>query len=174
MSGPTSWATINFPEKEIDPEIRKYLQEDYGVQFEVEEGPASKYFSVDIETADGIFGMQDGDASDGEFTELEMMLVEKGIPFDRETGMDWQIGPRKRIFRPGQFDLEIPLDGDGEPVVRVNAIREILQGKPEEGQENLGLMAYKKTIDLMAYLERHFPSYPSLADWAKESTPKTA
>jgi hypothetical protein len=53
-------------------------------------------------------------------------------------------------------------------VVSVREIRERLSGKQEEG-DDVGLTAYKKLIDLQAFLDNQFPAYPPLADYVKEA-----
>lgn len=180
MGGPTSWATINFPVKMIDPELRKLLEEDCYVKFD-EEGPLTDDFNSGgwIEVVDDILGLHETDLTDGEFADLEEMLVKKGIPFDRETGMEWEIAPEKRIFRPGKysflyengdehackepdFDHYYPLDSEGRMVVGVEEIRELLD------LDDAGEMA---SNTIRVYLDKEFPNYPSLEDLVKEAKP---
>lgn len=150
MGGPESWVRINFPAKAIDADIKKCLEVDYGVH--IKDGEPQQ--TDDIEVDDGIFSMHDSSVIDAEFTELEQLLVEKNVPFDRENGMDWQISPCLRIFRPGEpsFDHYFYLDGDGAQVVKVDEMRRRLADP----------------FLLKMYLDENFPTYPSLQDWVKE------
>ena len=163
MSTPRSWARIEFPESLIDDEIREKLGEDYETQFN-EDGTLKDWHGADIEIEVGIFTLEDGEARYGEFEDLETLLKMKGIPFDRETGMDWQQPPCRQIYRPArngqaEVDEHIQLNSDGEVVVSVAAIREV--------------MAHSNTkrgaaFAIEEYLDDHFPAYPPLTDWVKE------
>jgi hypothetical protein len=163
MSAPTSSATIEFPAGRIDEQIRKLLEEE-GVRFKPQiSSPGLELDSpaYDLETEikeDGIFYLNNPEARYGEFSDLEELLVQKGIPFDRTSYMDWSRPPELRVFRPGDanFDYCFPLDSDGyEPVVSVAKIREFL-ALDDAGEE--GASAIRR------YLEEEFPAYPPLKD----------
>jgi hypothetical protein len=85
-------------------------------------------------------------------------MVKKGIPFDRETGMEWQISLGNRIFWPDQLDREFPLNDDGEEVVSVEKIQLIKMAGSYEGQ----------VIVFRNYLDEHFPAYSPLEDYVKD------
>jgi hypothetical protein len=160
MSAPTSPATIEFPASAIDEEIRKLLEEE-GVRLKPGPGLELDSPAYDLETEineDGIFYLHNPEARYGEFYDLEEMIVQKGVPFDRTSSMDWNRPPELRVFRPGEpaFDHYFPLDHEAyEPVVSLGKLRELL-ALPMAAQE------------IQAYLEKDFPAYPSLTDWAKE------
>jgi hypothetical protein len=158
MSGPDSSATIHFPIRFIDDEIRKMLEDQYDLTFDVEHGePHSPYYQYEVDITDGIFNFHDSERDDGEFTELEELLVKKNIPFDRETGMEWSIDPHARIYRPGmEKPLYIPQNSDGEAVVKVAKIRRLLRIYPGKGCHDA----------IEHFLDLEFPSYPPLSDWA--------
>jgi len=162
MGAPTSSATIEFPSSAIDEEIRKLLEED-GVRFKSSPGLELDSPAYDLETEineDGVFYLNNPEARYGEFADLEELFVQKGIPFDRTSGMDWNCPPERRIFRPGDpnFDYYFPLDSDAyEPVVSVAKIRELLA-------------LPMPTHEIQAYLEKDFPAYPPLTDWVKEES----
>lgn len=164
MGAPESSATIKFPASLIDSEIRKELEE-YGVNFK-EADLREQEHELDLEETimgdleaeieDGIFRLHDSSARYGEFEGFETMLIEKEIPFDRRSSMDWDRPPTLRVYRPKKMDLNIPLDADAdEPVVSVQAIREVA---------SMGIMGAVKN-----YLDEHFPAYPPLTDWVKGS-----
>jgi len=163
MSTPRSWARIDFPASLIDDEIRGKLGEDYEATFN-EDGTLKDWHGTDIEVEAGIFTLEDGEARYGEFEDLETLLKMKGIPFDRETAMDWNQPPCRQIYRPArngsaEMDEHIQLNSDGEVVVSVEAIREVLdRTDTEEGPEE----------NLRDYLNFNFPAYPPLTDWVKE------
>ena len=104
MGAPTSSANIEFPAAMIDGEIRKLLEEE-GVRFKPQAfGPGleldSPAYDLDTEIEAGIFHLQNPEARYGEFYDLEELLVQKGLPFDRTSYMDWN-RPRSFGF-PGQ------------------------------------------------------------------------
>ncbi len=162
MSAPTSSATIEFPAAMIDGEIRKLLEEE-GVRFKPQAfGPSlemdSPAYNLDTEIEAGIFHLQNPEARYGEFYDLEELLVQKGLPFNRTSHMDWNRPPELRVFRPGEptFNHYFPLDHEAyEPVVSVVKLRELL-AMP------------MPTHEIQAYLEKDFPAYPLLTDWVKE------
>jgi hypothetical protein len=166
MSAPTSSATIEFPLSMIDDEIRKILEEE-GVRFKPQVfGPNLELddplYDLEVEVEGGIFSLHNSEARYGEFIDLEELLTQKGIPFDRRSGQDWNRNPVLRIFRPGQpnFNENFPLDPDAyEPVVSVSTIRELLERTDtEEGPAE----------NIRDYLNFNFPSYPPLTDWVQE------
>jgi hypothetical protein len=165
MGAPRSWAKIEFPVSLIDGEIRNYLI-GAGVRFEgngleVE----TAFYGLEIEVENGIFAMSDGEARDGEFAELERLLVQRGIPFDRTSAMDFNCPPMLRVFRPGEpdFDLYYPLDSDAyEPVVSVAKIRELLERTDAEEEP---------AERIRDYLNFNFPGYPPLTDWVEKEAP---
>jgi len=166
VSAPTSPATIGFPAERIDDEIRKLLEEE-GVRFKPQiSSPGlnldSPAYDLETEMEGGIFRLHNPEARYGEFYELEELLVQKGIPFDRTSSMDWNRPPELRVFRPGEphFDYCFPLDADAyEPVVSVTQIRELL-ALDDAGEE--GASAIRR------YLEEEFPAYPPLIDCVME------
>jgi hypothetical protein len=167
MSAPTSSATIEFPATRIDEDIRKLLEEE-GVRFKPQiSGPGLELDSpaYDLETEikeDGVFYLNNPEARYGEFSDLEELLVQKGISFDRTSYMDWNRPPELRVYRPGEpnLNLYIPLDADGyEPVVSVAKIRELL-ALDDAGEEAASA--------IRRYLEGEFPAYPPLKDSVME------
>jgi hypothetical protein len=165
MSAPTSSATIEFPAARIDEEIRKLLEEE-GVRFKPQVfGPSleldSPAYDLEAEVSEeGIFRLHNPEARYGEFYDMEEQLVQKGIPFDRTSSMDWNRPPELRVFRPGEppFNHYFPLDHEAyDPVVSLTKIRELLA-------------LPMPTNEIQAYLGKHFPSYPPLTDWVKEAT----
>jgi len=162
MSSPTSSANIKFPATATTDEKIRNLLEEEGVRFKETGDLGDPLYDLDVEVEDGIFSLQNETAY-GEFGDLEDLLIEKGIPFDRTSNMDWNCPPRLRVFRPGAFDRPnydhiYSLDADGyEPVVSVVKIRELLS-------------LPMPTHEIQVYLEKHFPAYPPLTDWVKEDS----
>jgi hypothetical protein len=159
--GMPSWARIEFPYAMIDADIREYLERE-GVEFRDDE--IKSEFGAEITLESGLFSMENNEAAGGEFEDLETMLVQKGIPFDRETGLDWNCPPVLRVFRPGGRDITIPLDFEGDPVVKVAEIWKI-------AETALNDRPGSEWDDVEEYLSKHFPAYPPLADYveAKEA-----
>jgi hypothetical protein len=174
------WARIEFPAHLIDEDVKAALERE-GVEFDAN-GPVEPESDTEISVDDGIFSLSDPEVAWGQFVDLESLLKKKGIPFDRESGQAYEYTPEAVIFRPGingnpPQDLHFLLC-EGQPIVEVQKIRELLQGKPDEAfdgatemqdeVDRIGLVAYQKLIDLVAYLDEHFPAYPPLSDYVKE------
>jgi len=146
------WGWIQFPAGMIDQEVKEALEAE-GVGFD-EHGVIETRDGY-VWIADGIFSLEDDQASYGQFEDLENLLRLKGIPFDRESGQAYEFTPELAIFRPAQngtpaLDRVIPLAGDSpEPIVKV---QEILNLLPQ------GVRAVE------AYLEAHY-AYPALKEW---------
>jgi len=119
MSAPTSSATIMFPANHFDQEISRLLGKEYDIEFKPQIfGPSREmeiariYDALEFAVQDGLIVFHNGEARYGEFYELEELLVKKGIPFDRESAMDYDRPPETRVFRPTNppFDAHIPDD----------------------------------------------------------------
>ena len=154
--GSSVWANISIPAGMIDDEVRKQLEEE-GIKF-ADGIPQESQSYVEVTLENGILWLGNSETSYGEFTDLENLLILKGIPFERETGLDFGYYPVRRVFRPGEdggaaFDHWFTLIDD-EPVVSVKAIREVL---------SMGI-----TGAVESYLNEHFPTYPPLSDYVKE------
>ena len=162
MSSPEYSGTIEFPARFLDDEIKDCIVEHYPADIAL--GDLVGLGDVEIEETDGILRLHDSEARYGEFTELEELLAKKGVPFDRESGMDWNAPACISIFRPGppvftHFDA----NPDGyEQVVSVHKLREIIN--------DTGFTATERMIALKRYLTERFPSYPPLADLVEVKT----
>jgi hypothetical protein len=170
MSRPTSSATIEFPWDLIDASIKNHLENHEWVEVHHEPNPetftpVSTMDEVEVEVEGGILSLSNSGAYYGEFAELEEMLIEKKIPFDRTSDMDWNREPGQRIFRPSDPPTDLWI-GDLQTGGLVK-VREILKGKSEEVGE-IGVIAYRKILEIMAYLDEMLPNYPPLADYVKE------
>ena len=166
----TSSAVIRFPIHLIDDEIKKVL-EDEGVLFkerdprELEhelELQGTEYDTMEVEVENGILRLYNSETCYGEFEELEKVLKEKGVPFDRQTNMDWDCAPHLSIFRPATQDREamelyIPMSPDTyEVVVPVAEIRAMLPA---------GAFA---AAAITQYLDEQFPEYPPLEQFTED------
>jgi hypothetical protein len=113
-------------------------------------------YGPEIYVKNGIFTLDDQEANEGMFPDLEDLLRKKGIPFDRQSGQAYNYTLELAIFRPAKngvpaMDLTFPLYDD-EPIISVREIRELL---------SQGIEA------VTAHLDRHFPAYPPLSDYVK-------
>ena len=171
MSAPQYSGTIEFPAKFIEGEIKELLAEHYEVRFK-EPDPREQdhelelqdtvFDESEVKIVDGIFFFHDGEARYGEFYELEDLLVKKGVPFDRESGMDWNAPPAIRIYRPGPpaFDHTDSTPDNYDEVVSVSKLRELL------AIDDAGEYA---TSAIRRFLDESFPSYGPLADYVTEA-----
>jgi len=83
------------------------------------------------DAGEDFLSVEDGEARNGEFREIEAELVKLGIPFDRFTDGYGSFQPRERRFRPARdgrpvVDVEVVLTMDGEPFVVLGRLRELL------------------------------------------------
>ena len=171
MSAPQYSGTIEFPARFIDNEIKELLAEQYEVRFK-ESDPRVQdhelelqdtvFGEIEVKIVDGVFFFHDGEARYGEFYELEDLLVKKGVPFDRESGMDWNSPPAIRIFRPGPpvIDHTDSTPDSYDEVVSVSKLRELL-AIDDAGE-------YAATA-IRRFLDESFPSYHPLADYVTEA-----
>jgi hypothetical protein len=176
MSAPTSSATIVFPAARIGGEIRKLLEQE-GVRFKPQVfGPSlgldDPLYDLETEVSEeGIFRLHNPEARYGEFEDLEGLLIQKGIPFDRDSAPDWQRPAVLRVFRPASeglpvFDKEIAQD---ESIEVVASIRGILGKMKYSPPANPVSEWDRALLAIMNYLEEVSPTtYPSLADWMKQ------
>lgn len=200
MSAPEYSGTIEFPARFIDREIKELLEKEYEVRFkepdlkEVEKEDSLEEAGIEIEPTrepdqypeladtlpdwievkivDGVFFFHHGEARYGEFYELEELLVEKGVPFDRESGMDWNAPPAIRIFRPGPpvLDYTDSTPNSYEEVVSVRKIRELLGEVRDgfsrrEGPIMLVQEGFAGISHIENFLDMAFPAYPPLSDF---------
>ena len=188
MSAPTSSATIMFPAKCFDQEIRRLLGKEYDIEFKPQIfGPSREmeiariYDALEFAVQDGLIVFHNGEARYGEFYELEDLLVKKGIPFDRESSMDYDRPPETRVFRPTNppFDASIPDDQSSGTLKRLlKAAKAILPhfnnpregGDPRQRQEQgIAPRLYDaEVLELEAAIkeaESLMPSYAPLRDW---------
>jgi hypothetical protein len=167
MSTPRYSGTIEFPASAFqDAEIRELLKEE-GVEFIHKPFDPQLYLGesfgdLEVEIKEGIFYLNNSEARYGEFYDLEELLIKKGVPFDRESGMDWNAPPAIRIFRPPDFDYTDSTPDSYDEVVSVAKIRELIQ----DGEKASDDASLARRIE--DYLGKSFPSYPPLADWVKQ------
>ena len=79
---------------------------------------------------DGTTTMSANSVAYGIFTHLEEACRAAGIAYDRQNGGDYTIEPLKAYFRPGQPFVELLTDRDGEPLVSVSFVRQLLTVSP--------------------------------------------
>ncbi|WP_182101622.1 hypothetical protein [Niallia taxi] len=144
------WGQISFPKAlaERDDVIKDYLVVNY------EEDSVD----VNIEVVDGIMYISDTQAHNGEFEELEDLLIEAGVPFDRESDSFTEFDSIIRYYRPAtskteELDHCVLIDKSGNPVIQLHEIRNWIQGNPEKTTLELldELIDNPKIIDISKY-----------------------
>ena len=117
------------------------------------------YPDCEINEGNGLFTIYSPEARWGEFEKIEEYLVEKEIPFDRETNADYGNPAITSYFRPGIT----PKPKEVGDEVGVQAIRDIVKAySTDETRGQLyGALTY--------YLEVNFPTFPVLEDMANEA-----
>ena len=148
------WGRIQFPVSMIDEDIREAMEAE-GVDFDEKGRPITVYGFVQVE--DGIFTMENAQAENGAFEDLEDTLKVAGVPFDRESSEYCEYPAEEAIFRPGKngnppIELVFILS-DGEPFLKLSVLRELMAR---------GIKAIR------SYVNSHFPIYPLLKEYVKE------
>jgi len=149
--------TISFPVSFMDDEVKRALENEE-VKFEDGE-PVESTGEPEVYVEKGIFTLVNMKAAYGQFEELENLLRQKGIPFDRRSGQAYEFYPELVIFRPGENgaarSLYLPLVGSSdEPGI----IAQDIKDRIPQGIEAI-----------QAYMDEHFPSYPPLNDYVQEA-----
>ena len=176
MSSLTGSASIEFPFSMIEDEIRKILEKE-GVRFkprvfgpimELDDLPGDSLeldnplYDLEVEVEDGIFRLHNSEARDGEFWDLERILIKKAVPFDRDSSPDYGISAELRIYRPGDPAVDLIIPQDEELLTLVHKIRGKLSAIEERAfSEVPGLQ------EIVNCLDEVDPSFPPLADWVK-------
>lgn len=149
------WAWIKFPVARINKDIREAL-EAVGVRFD----RTGRLLQVKgfVEVNDGIFMLEDSQADEGAFKDLEDTLKNLCVPYDLKT--EGYIGHSAEIvlFRPGN-NGEPPRElcfsnVEGEPVVQFRLSE--LQDLMAQGYEAI-----------KSYVDKKFPSYLPLNEYLK-------
>jgi hypothetical protein len=150
------WGKLEFPAAMIDAAVTKALEAE-GVEMDNLAPSGHDDDSAWIEN--GIFTIEDSQARYGQFEDLENLLRQKGIPFDRQSGQAYEFYPELVIFRPGEngapaLSLYLPLVGSSDkPGIIAQDIKDLI---PQ------GIEA------IQAYLDEHVPNYPPLGEYVKE------
>jgi hypothetical protein len=150
--------TISFPVSFMDDEVKRTLWKE-AVEFRDGE-PVESGGEPEVYVEEGVFTLANMQAAYGQFEDLENLLRQKGIPFDRQSGQAYEFYPELVIFRPGEngapaLSLYLPLVGSSDqPGIIAQDIKDLI---PQ------GIEAIE------AYLDEHFPSYPPLSDYVKEA-----
>lgn len=148
------WGRIEFPVAMLDEDIREAL-EAVGVVFQNGRPVEVAEF---VEINEGIFRLEDSQAENGAFEDLEDTLEVAGVPFDRQSSEYFDYAAEKAIFRPGKngnppLELSIMLS-DGEPFIKLSQLRELMAQ---------GIKAIR------SYVNSNFPTYPPLSEYVKEA-----
>ncbi len=156
---------IEFPASLIDEEVKRTLEGE-GVKFPwpVALAVLQHHEQLDgsgpeVYVEEGLFTLANMQATYGQFEDLENLLRQKGIPFDRQSGQAYEFYPELVIFRPGEngapaLSLYLPLVGSSDkPGIIAQDIKDLIP---------------KGIEAIQAYLDKHFPSYPPLGDYVKE------
>jgi hypothetical protein len=146
------WGKLDIPSVMLDAELTEALRKEGVDMDKLEQGPEQ----VNAWIEDGIFTLEDSEAIEGCWEDLEKILRLKGIPFDRENSGNFKSLPERVIFRPAGTGIS-SLDRvfilfDGEPVVEVAIIRRLLS---------------KGTQELKSYMDTNFPLYPPLSYYVR-------
>jgi hypothetical protein len=166
MSAPTSSATIEFPASALkDAEVQEILKQEGLIFSHKPFDPAftiEAQSDVEFDEENGVCSLHNPEARYGEFYDLEELLIQKAIPFDRNSSMDWNRPPETRVFRPVNppFDVCIPDDESSGVVVE---IKKKIRAVGDKAISEIPILR-----EIMDCIKEVFPTYPPLTDWVKE------
>lgn len=144
------WGKVSFPKTlaERNIEIKAFLDLEY----------MGDSIDVTIEVDCGILSISDSRARNGEFEELETLLKEAGIPFDRESDSYTEYDSVIRYYRPGtsqteEVDHYVLIDKSGNPVIEIHRLTKWIQDNPEKTTQDLldEFIDNPKIIDIFKY-----------------------
>ena len=116
-------------------------------------------YSIEDEEENLIF-LRDAEARNGEFEDLESLLVKLKIPFDRYSESHGNYDSEARSFRPKtkklkKIDITTYGNAEGRPYITTALIRKTISENPTE-----------KAIEILkAYLEEKDPQIPGITDY---------
>jgi hypothetical protein len=141
------WGEITIPLALIDQEVEAAIEAEI-------DGDSN------IDKYDGLYFFGNPNARYGEFPDLEELLIDKGIPFDRNSEAKYEFEAEIRKYRPpvgksGGCDVFLSTNNNGHPVVYADDVR---------------MYALKSDLSgLLKYLDKQSPVVQDLSDWIKEN-----
>ncbi|MBT2289545.1 hypothetical protein J7E73_10445 [Paenibacillus albidus] len=123
--GERHYGGISMPKCLIDTEIANQIKTNLGIG----EAIISRFSDTQVyEDAIGGVTYTDEMANYGSFEELETLLKQKGVPFDRYSSSSYDYPAEKVYFRPNTENCEVSLslDSDGDPYIPVPELKPLL------------------------------------------------
>jgi hypothetical protein len=145
--------TIGGPVKKEDlPKLLEKIIYEYGCNEDWEEGNPPENIK-DLLNESGYICFGDHDARNGEFSELETFLKEKGIPFNRQSSGCYEYNPEIVYFRKEMKEPIIFItDTDGEELVPLSSVKTIKNFLVKDKKD--------EAIELLNCLCKDIPSLP--------------
>ena len=148
---------IDFPLSLIDEKVKRTLE---GEEVKFKDGkPVESGGEPEVYVEEVIFTLVNMQAAYGQFEDLENLLRQKGIPFNRQSGQAYEFYPELVIFRPAKngapaLSLYLPLVGSSDmPGIIAQDIKDLIPQGVEAVQD---------------YLDEHVPDYAPLSEYVKE------
>lgn len=108
------FARIVFPTRFMDSEVDNVIDEFINIEY--------------MSDNNGLYEINDNETRRGEFEELEKILVEKKIPFDRYSEGDLEMHPTIRFYRPDiNYDELIVTDKDWKGVISTKEVYNLIK-----------------------------------------------
>ncbi|MFS0558817.1 hypothetical protein [Brevibacillus sp. 179-C9.3 HS] len=145
------YASILIPTRYITEEVREVIKAEI-----------SEWNLNNASEEDGVTYFEDHFARNGYFKELEEMLVQTGIPFDRSSSGFGEYMSEIRYYRPGEIDQSITVTNDGGSYIETYELKKLLQMTADE--------AYLKLAELIALAD---PQVTPLEEIASEDQLQT-
>ncbi|MEK8217156.1 hypothetical protein [Paenibacillus sp. FSL L8-0463] len=156
--GENHYGEISIPKILIDEEIMAQITKDFCLN-EIDVFLTS---DVDSYESNGVISYSDAMASGGCFDELESLLKQRRIPFDRYSSESYDYPPERVYFRPdreeGKEEICIPLDYDGETFIQVCYLQPLLTLSPLQMQ-----------VELQNLINKHDPQVTPLAEYVMQN-----
>lgn len=140
------YGEITIPMAFIDDEIALKIQEEFGINSS-DVGSRSCY-DIDVnQWREGYYSFSNAMALYGKFEELEDLLTEKRIPFDRYSESFFEYPPQRLYYRPTNHEdtqnIEITLTTDGCNFIETHLLKPLLDLEPA-----LAVVALQRLIQL--------------------------
>lgn len=109
------YASISIPTRFITEAVKEWIIAEIG-----------KWNFDAASEEEGVTFFKNDFAHNGYFEDLEVKLVEAGIPFDRNSSGFGEYKPEIRYFRPGVIDKSIMVTNDGDPYIETYELKKLL------------------------------------------------
>ncbi len=151
--GERFWGIIEIPKRFITDDICDAICSERGwPDVEVRK-------EIDALPENGIYEIEDDEASYGQFEEIEGTLIEAGIPFDRRSGGKYEFDPETYIYRPesecGQPEKRVTQENNeqGDALIRADVLEKLVKLASKVLKKRLKKLLDETLLDVRSPLQ---------------------